>query len=252
MRNYFVHKIASCFGIASVALAFTACSGDNPIEIVNEIDNDFDDSKLALSTTDYNLSNVEFLKCTEKYNGPRCANFYEKYGSFDDEKIADTENYNDKGEYIGPKEPEPEPDPVKYLTVNKALNLTVTSYKQTADSISATEELGDPEVKFLVKTFSDGELVMEPSTALVLDTTDVKKWSGTKSTVVFLPRGIDKIEICPIVIEENEQEDEILSKGNCITVKDIGLIENKLVFDQVETGKKFEVKWSYDIFDPEE
>lgn len=252
MRNYFAHKIVSCFGIASLAIAFTACSGDNTIEVINGMDDNFGSSETAFKKLDNNASKVDFYKCADEYGEQRCTNFYAQYGSYDNDKIADTENYNDKGEYIGPKEPEPEPEPVKYLTVNKALNLTVTSYKQTADSISATEELGDPEVKFLVKTFSDGELVMEPSTALVLDTTDVKKWSGTKSTVVFLPRGIDKIEICPIVIEENEQEDKILSKGNCITVKDIGLIENKLVFDQVETGKKFEVKWSYDIFDPEE
>lgn len=247
MRNYFVHKIASCFGIASVALAFTAC-GDNSIEVVNDMDNKFDDSKIAFNKLDNNMSNVEFLQCADKYNAQRCASFYAQYGSFDNEKIADTENYNDNGEYIGPEEPEE----FKYLTVNKALNLTVTNYKQTVDSISATEELGDPEVKFIVKTYSDGELVNAPSTALVLDTTDVKKWGGTTATVVFLPRGIDMIEICPIVIDENEITDEVLSEGNCITVKDIGLIENKTVVNQVETGEKFEVKWSYDIFDPEE
>lgn len=247
MRNYFVHKIASCFGIASVALAFTACSGDNPIEIVNEMDNEFNNSQHALNSTDYDLSNIEFYKCAEKYNGPRCTNFYEKYGSYDSDIIADLENYNDKGDYIGPKEPEV----YKYLTVNKALNLTVTGYKQTVDSISETEEIGDPEVKFLVKTYSEDELVNAPSTALVLDTTDVKKWSGTTATVVFLPRGVDKIEICPIVIEENAIKDEILSDGNCVTVKDIGLIENKAVFKQTETGKKFEVTWTYDIFEPE-
>lgn len=248
MRNYFVHKIVSCFGIASVAIAFTACSGDNSIEVVNGLDNNFDDSKAAFSKLDGNATHIELLQCIDKYNQVRCMNFYEQYGTFDNEKIADTENYNDEGAYIGPEEPEV----IKYLTVNKALNLTVTSYKQTVDAISETEEIGDPEVKFIVKTYSEGELVNEPSTALVLDTTDVKKWSGTKATVVFLPRGIDKIEICPIVIDENELNDEIMSDGNCITVKDVGLIEDKLVVKQVETGKKFEVKWTYDIFTPEE
>lgn len=247
MRNYFVHKIASCFGVASIAVAFTACSGDNTIEVVNSLD-DFEDSSLALSRLEDGVNNIDYLKCAKKYSEARCLNFYAQYGSFDNDKITDTQNYNDQGEYIGPKEPEE----LKYLTVNKALNLVVTSYKQTVDSISATEEIGDPEVKFIVKTFSDDELVNSPSTALVLDTTDIKKWSGSKSTVVFVPRGIDKVEICPIVIDENEISDETLSDGNCITVKDIGLIQNKTVFKETETGKKFEVTWTYDIFDPDE
>lgn len=248
MRNYFVHKIVSCFGVASIALAFSACSGDNTIEVINNLDNDFDGTDAALSRLDDGVTNIDFIKCAAKYNENRCTNFYLQYGSFDNEKIADLENYNDQGDYVGPEEPEV----LKYLTVNKALNLTVTSYKQTVDSISETEMIGDPEVKFLVKTYSEDELVNAPSTALVLDTTDVKKWSGTTATVVFLPRGVDKIEICPIVIDENEIKDEILSDGNCITVKDIGLIENKAVFKQTETGKKFEVSWTYDIFEPEE
>lgn len=254
--NIFTNKFTSCFGIASLALAFTACGDDNPIEIVNGY-GDMEIDEADLNSLSQGLSNIDLYKCTQKYSKERCVAFFNKYGSYDCKEIADFTNYRDDGSKVE-QAPIYVPVPVpaedsakKFLKVNKYLNLTITKYEQTAESISDTKEVGDPEVKFIVKTYSDDELVNSPATALVLDTTNVKKWSGTNSTIVFLPRGIDKIEICPIVIDENKLGDDILSDGKCITIKDIGFLEDRVTTKQTEKGKKFSVDWSWDIYTPE-
>lgn len=241
-------KLASCLGIASLAFSFTACGDDNPIEIVNGYGNlEMDDIDSGLDNLSKNLSDADLYKCMQTYSKERCVTFYNKYGSYDCKEISDIAHYSDDGMPIA----QPAKDTIlKYLKENKFLNLTISKYEQTVDSISATKEIGNPEVKFIVKTYSDDELVNSPTTALILDTTNVKKWTGTNSTIVFLPRGVDKIEICPIVIDENKLTDDILSDGNCITVEDIGFLEDKTVTKQTETGKKFIVEWSWDIYTP--
>lgn len=267
MRYEFLRrKIAFGIFFAALPLMFAAC-GDNAIEAEAELQNEAFDSKgAALKKFDNEQSNLAFYVCKQAYGANRCINIYKTYGSYDCPEMSDTKNYNDKGEYVGPASSSSEPEssssepessssePVKYLTVNKTLNLTVTSYKQTVDSISETEEIGDPEVKFIVNTYSDDELVNTPMTALVLDTTDVKEWEGVKAATVLIPRGIDKIEICPIVLDENEFDDTVLSDDECFTIEDIGLIENKEVFEQTLGGTKdlkFKVEWSWDLYDPE-
>lgn len=242
-------KFASCLGIASLAFSFTACGDDNPIEIVNGYGNlQIDNIDSGLDNLSKNMSDIDLYKCTQKYSKERCIAFYNMYGSYDCKEISDIAHYGDDGLPITL----PAKDSIlKYLTKNKFLNLSISSYKQTVDSISDSKQIGDPEVRFIVKTYSDDELVNSPVTALVLDTTNVKEWTGANSTIVFLPRGVDKIEICPIVIDENKLNDVILSDGNCITVEDIGFLKDKTITKQTETGEKFTVEWSWDIYTPE-
>ena len=276
-KNFMFKTIGFAFLFAT-ALQFTAC-GDNPIEVENEKQHGFSQSKIDKALADLNKqrANVDFYRCmqenkqiTDKAKRKlRCENFLEKYSDNTDLSIivtmvSDTVNYGDKGEFLRAKEASANPhkpgstDPdspesVHYLAVNKMLNLTLTKYEQVADSISDSEEVGDPDIRFIVKTFIEEDSSgYEPITALVLDTLNVKKWKGKKATAVLIPRGIDALEICPIVIDKNELEDHFENEtvlNKCIKVKDIGFIENKKTTEVKTDNKKVELQWEWFLYE---
>ena len=279
-KNFMFKTIAFAFLFAT-ALQFTAC-GDNPIEVENGKDFDFgkQEIKLALDSVASMRNKVDFYQCmqentaisNEKTRKARCETFIKKYSGDTDisiiiKMVSDTVNYSDKGDYtrIQPGSSSSanssSSEAIKdttahYLTVNKNLNITLTSYKQLADSISETEKVGDPEIRFIVRTFIEGDSSgYEPLTALVLDTLNVKKWSGKKAATVLIPRGIDQIEICPIVIEQNELKDqfknETVLKDECLIVKKIGLIKDMETTSQTTSKEKVEIKWDWFLYEVE-
>ena len=257
----FMFKISAASLLISAAFLFTAC-GDNPIEVENEKTLDFSATKIKTALNDFSeeRENVNLYRCIQENNEisdaekreARCKTFIQKYKNKTDistiiKMVSDTVNYNDKGEYTW------QGNPAKYLTTNKLLNITLTEYKQVKSSISATKKIGDPEVRFVVKTYIDGEPAdYSPITAIALDTAKVKAWKGKKSVAVQIPRGIDAVDVCPIVTDRNEFadhfENEIVLDDVCVHIKNLGLIDNKKTTEQASSNKMVELKWKWFLY----
>ena len=257
----FMIKISTASLLISAAFLFSAC-GDNPIEVENEKSLSFSETKIqkALDEFSEERENVDLYRCTQEsvdISDPakrkeRCKTFIQKYSNKTDittiiKMVSDTVNYNDKGEYTW------QGNPAKYLTTNKLLNITLTEYKQLASSISESKKIGDPEVRFVVKTYIDGEPAdYSPITAIALDAAQIKTWKGKKSVAIQIPRGIDAVEVCPIVTDRNEFadhfENKVVLEDKCVSIKNLGLIENKKTTEQATSNKVVELKWKWFLY----
>ena len=257
-------KTATVSLLISAAFFFTAC-GDNPIEVENEKTFSYSESKIEKALDEFTEERqyADVYRCIQANPGfadkqkeeNRCKNFIRKYKNKTDLStivimVSDTVNYNDKGEYTNLGRGQT----IKYLTTNKQLNITLTTYKQLADAISSTKKVGDPEVRFVVRTFIDGEPAdYSPITAIVLDTANVKKWSGKKSVAVQIPRGIDAIQVCPIVTDRNEFadhfENNVVLENKCVAVTNLGLIKNKETTEQETSNGVVDLKWKWFLYE---
>lgn len=262
IRNFILKPIASL----SLVLALAAC-GDNPIDIENEKQAEFSwDYTVALDSLAQELEDIDYYKCYDQTNGiiennkTRCDNFIDKY--FKDcgetalsmttiiKMVKDTDNYDDKGRFVG----EIEDPKINYLLFNKMLNITLTSYKQTVESLNKKEDVIDPEIRFLVKTYIDLEpSEYDPVSALALDTVDIREWEGKKAVTIQLPRGIDGMEICPIFRDKNEHDayyddEDLLDESSCIEVKNLGWIEENQTESQKSASDKAEIQWEWYLY----
>lgn len=266
MAQKLLKKIALPFA-ATAAFYFAACGSENPIEIENKADAKFSwDYKVALDSLAQKLDESDYYDCYEKTKGfveknkLRCDNFIDRY--FKDsgdstlsittiiKMVRDSLSYDDKGAYIGGND-----DPqINYLLTNKMLNITLTNYKQTVESISKTEKIGDPEIRFLVKTYIDLEpSEYEPLSALALDTNDVKEWKGEKAIAIQLPRGIDGMDICPVLRDKNEHDDyyddeDLLDEKNCVSVKNLGWVKENNVKSEKSSSDKAQIQWKWHLY----
>ena len=201
-QKSFMLKLVAVPLVALTALQFTAC-GDNPIEAENkkqvELSIDVDS---ALDSLESRRENMDYYSCYDKTKRfvdnykKRCDNFIDRYRSSNADSVLslstiirmvkDEDGYNDKGSFIGGSY-----DPaINYLS-----------------SISKSEKIGDPEIRFLVKSYIDSEpSEYDPLSATALDTVDVKEWSGEKKVAIQIPRGIDAIKICPVLRDKNEHD----------------------------------------------
>ena len=259
-------KIISCVCIAAIPFAFVAC-GTNPIEAEEDLNGElFSDKTTSLNKMDKELAKIDFYKCKQAYNATRCNNFYAKYGSYEAEQIADTLNFDDRGSYIGSSSSVPassssdvssssgassSSEALKYLENNTGFKITLTSYEQTAENISESKKEGNPEVRFSVKTYSDDELVNTQVTGLLLDKTKTTSWKGENSAVVTIPRGVDKVVVCPLVIDENDEDDVDLKAPCAEAFVDLGLMKIGKITEETTTGKVFEAAWNWQLFDLE-
>ena len=249
-QKKFMFKAISLSLFATTALILSAC-GSNPIEVENQKSFDFDKKEIsaALDNISDERANVDFYKCTQSNQSlakdvreTRCKNFIAKYQASTEmssiiKMVSDTKNYNDKGLFIGSK----------YIVTNKILNLTLTEY--------SNKEKLNPEIRFNVKTFIDGEAsgYEQMTSAFAMDKAKIKEWNGTLAVTVQIPRGIDALEICPIVRSKTESEYEFtyedLIKGNCITVNDIGYIEDKVrSLEQKSSTGDVSIKWEWFLY----
>ena len=257
-------KISTVSLLISAALLITAC-GDNPIEVENEKTFSYSEQKIqkALDELTEERQNADVYRCIQSNHGfadkqkikDRCQNFIRKYKSKADLStitimVSDTVNYNDKGEYTNLGRGQT----IKYLTTNKQLNITLTAYKQLIDAISNTKKIGDPEVRFEVRTFIDGEPAdYSPITAIALDTANIKKWNGKKAVAVQIPRGIDAVQVCPIVTDRNEFadhfENKVVLENKCVAITNLGLIKNKETTEQETSNEIVELKWKWFLYE---
>ena len=248
------------FLLATVgSLFFTAC-GENPIEAENDKQLGFSKAEVAaaIDSLEAERGNVTLYNCLQSNKAIadkdrrelRCKNFIEKYQESTKlasifNMVADTANYNDKGIYVG----------AKYIVVNKLLNITLTKYEQSVDSFKSDKEVADPEIRFFVKTFIDGEEsgYEQLSSPIAFDASKTKKWDGSKAITVQVPRGIDALEICPVVRDITETETGFdytdLIVDNCIKVKDIGYIEDKTVSAEKNSSKTAKIEWNWFLYE---
>lgn len=247
-------KLATFTFVLSSAFLM-GCSESNPIEIEGQgtgVSVDLNDLEKELQKSDY-------YSCEQKYGSERCTNFNKVYGSYNTKEIAD-ENYNDKAEYIGPASSDSNPsssEVTPYLQKNMSLKITLKSYKQVIGEISENDPVGDPNVRFAVKLFSDGVQVrMAESeeytvTPVLLNEMNVQEWSGNKSTSIMVTRGIDEVHLCPIVVDMDEEdsdvpEDKDISSGECYVIKDLGYLSD--LVDMKDSSKLYEITWQVELY----
>lgn len=265
-QKNFMLKLVSIPLITLTAFCFTAC-GDNSIEVENEKQANFSiDFDSALDTLESRRENMDYYTCYEKaryavYNyKTRCDNFITKYRDSSTDSVLsletvirmvkDNESYNDKGSFIGESN-----DPtINYLQVTKMLSITLTSYKQTVSPISDDEEVGDPQIRFLVKSYIDSEpSEYDPLSATALDTLNLKSWKGEKKVAIQIPRGIDAIDICPVLRNKNEHDayyddEDLLNDSDCISVTNLGFYKENKVKTQTTKGAKATINWEWFMY----
>ena len=264
-KNFILKFIAIPLFTLAVS-QFTAC-GDNPIEAENKKQEKLSiDVKSAMDSLASQRENTDYYTCYNKAKPfvsnykKRCDVFIDKFGKNGSDTtlslasiikmVKDEDRYNDKGAYIGGND-----DPaINYLLASKMLSITLTSYKQTASSISETEKVGDPEIKFLVKSYIDAEpSEYDPLSATVLDTVDLKEWDGERKVAVLIPRGIDAIEICPVLRDKNEydayyDDEDLLNESDCVSVKNLGWVEENNSKKQTTKGEKASITWQWYLY----
>jgi hypothetical protein len=239
-QKNFMLKLVTVPLFALTALCFTAC-GDNPIEVENAKQVDLSlDIKSATDSLESRRKNMDYYTCYNTAKSvaydykKRCKNFIDKFSNSTDtvlsletiiKMVKDVDRYNDKGNFIGTND-----DPkINYLTESKMLSITLNSYTRKADSLK-------PEIRFLVKTYIDAEpSEYDPISATILDTVDLKEWTPPKTdegkkVAIQIPRGIDAIEICPIIRDKNVHDDyyddeDLLIQDDCISVKNLGWVK---------------------------
>ena len=265
-QKNFMLKLVAIPLIAFSALQLSAC-GDNPIEAENKkqvnLSMNVGD---ALDSLEKSRENMDYYTCYDKTKlftnsyKKRCDTFIERYrGDGVDsvlslatviKMVKDEDSYNDKGNFIGVND-----DPaINYLQVSKMLGITLTSYKQTVDSISKSEKIGDPEIRFLVKSYIDSEpSEYDPFSATTLDTVDVKEWEGEKKVAIVIPRGIDAIEICPVLRDKNEHDayyddEDLLKASDCVAVKNLGWVKENDSKSQATKGDKATISWEWFLY----
>ena len=265
-QKNFMLKLVTVPLFALTALQFAAC-GDNPIEAENKKQVELSiDMGSALDTLESRRENMDYYSCYDKAKlyvnnyKTRCDNFIDRYRSSSSDSVLslstvirmvkDEDSYNDKGGFIGESY-----DPaISYLQVSKMLSITLTSYKQTASSISGNDKIGDPEIRFLVKTYIDSEpSEYDPLSATVLDTANVKEWDGEKKVAIQIPRGIDAIKICPVLRDKNEydsyyDDEDLLKDSDCISVENLGWVEENKVKTQTTKGDKATISWKWFLY----
>ena len=267
-QKSFMLKLVTIPLLALATLPFVAC-GDNPIEVENKKQTEFSielEAQDALDTLEALRKNIDYYTCydqTKRYTDnykSRCDQFIDKFsGSSADtvlslasiiKMVKNEDDYNDKGNYIGTNDG----PAVNYLRNNKMLNITLINYKQTVDSISKKEKLGDPEIRFLVKSYIDSDpSEYDPFSATLLDTIDVDRWSGEKKVAIQLPRGIDAIEICPVLRDKNEHDDyyddeDLLTDSDCVPVKNLGWVAENNPKLHTTTGEKARIIWEWFLY----
>lgn len=265
-QKHFMLKTVASTLLALSSLGFIAC-GDNSIEVENEKQVNFSfDMHAAMDSLKAQRGKTDYYACYEKTRGIvddyrlRCDNFLNLYGkgSVDTvlslatviKMVKDEDNYDNKGRFIGEN-----PDPyINYLLFSKMLSVTLSSYKQTVDSISSADKIGDPEIRFMVKSYIDNEpSEYDPYSALALDTVEVKEWKGEKKVSIVLPRGIDAIELCPILRDKNEHDDyyddeDLLRDSDCISIKNLGWVKENETKSQTTEGEKATISWQWFIY----
>ena len=267
-QKSFMLKLVTIPLLAMATLPFVAC-GDNPIEVEDKKQVEFTievGAQDALDSLKTLRDNIDYYTCydqtkrfTDNYR-KRCDLFIDKFrGNSADtvlslatiiKMVKNEDEYNDKGNYIGTDDG----PMVNYLRYNKMLNITLINYKQTVDSISKKEKLGDPEIRFLVKSYIDAEpSEYDPLSATTLDTVDVKEWEGEKKVAIQIPRGIDAIEICPVLRDKNLHDDyyddeDLLDASQCISVKNLGWVKENKVKSQTSVGDKATITWQWFLY----
>ena len=265
-QKNFMLKLITIPLLAVTALQFTAC-GDNPIEVEDKkqshLSIDFD---AAIDGIENKREKMDYYECYDKAKRytfnykKRCDSFIDKYRSNSTDTVLSLEtvikmvknedDYNDKGNYIGTNN-----DPaINYLLFSKMLKITLVNYKQTKD-ISESKKNSDPEIRFLVKSYIDNEpSEYDPFSATILDTVNVRQCcSDNKSVAIQIPRGIDAIEICPVLRDKNEHDayyddEDLLKESDCVSVKNLGWVKEDEVKMKTTEGEKALIIWEWSLY----
>lgn len=219
----------------------TACSDVNPI---NTLDDSIDEDKHEAYLASISSSSMsESDKCyygTSIYGDQWCCTYYGYrcgYVSSSSRMYSSSSSYrysSSSGTY--------------YLTSAKTMKLSLTSYKQVSKNWDGLDNAGDPEVSFVIYTYSDGVSAQTITTPLFIDLSGQRSWMGTVTKTYTINRGVDKIKICPKVIDEDVSSHDNYSSGKCFTVSDIGYLNSYDIQEQKDSNSDYELKWEWYLY----
>jgi len=255
MKNY-MNKIFAASLLVIFSTAFIGCTQFNPIEGYNDKEVNVmgnDDSNLEV--VEKGLAHVDYYTCLKEYSKERCVNFKKLFGSYDSPEISNP-YYDDKGNYTykssssSAKVESSSSEQITYLQKNTSIYITMISFEQLVEKISDDDPIIDPELRFIVNSYSDGVLASTKySKYLLTGVYDVKKWDEPFSDYVDITRGIDEIHICVEVTDKGKENTTYVTKDDkCVVSKKIGLLKSKDVQKESDSSNKlFKVDYEWYI-----
>lgn len=155
-----------------------------------------------------------------------------------------------------PDNPESKYDNESSAFLYKAFSLEIdlTLFKQLSDnweeykSHKGNYSEGDPSISFIVKTYSDDELVDSVKTDTFKLDEDVGKWTGHQYFMLVFSGGVNEIDICPKVIERNAVESNVThSLGYCYVIQDAGDKVNTPIMQNDGYATDYQLEWTTTI-----
>jgi len=98
-----------------------------------------------------------------------------------------------------------------------ALEVTLTQYKEL--SVLDAGGYGDPRISFRVRAYSEGLLLNDVTTKLLLNREDIYEWSGTARDTVTIHTLADSVIVNPIVKDADVLSDDDYSPNGAYVTK---------------------------------
>ena len=254
--------------MALVVAFICACGDESPVTSVSEDISEAQDdavSEIRYSaerdaekrSSSSSVSN-SFNTCAAYYNRDCCNSCYLYYGTYDCIYCTDR-CYDNYGNYIcysssssyrsSSSYYSSSSQKSKYLTSSKIMHFTLTEYRQVSSNWDVFGD-GDPLVKFTVKTYADNTLRQTLGTGALLEKDNITSWSGTNSKELTINAGVDRIEVCPIVLERDDvSKNDDYSSGDCFSVYNVGRLEDYERKSQYDYNSNYNLEWYWYLYE---
>ncbi|MEE1276697.1 MAG: hypothetical protein UHC59_06875 [Fibrobacteraceae bacterium] len=131
----------------------------------------------------------------------------------------------------------------------KTLHFTVTDYYQGSYEWDGLDDPGDPKIYFNIYTYKNGAKDQSLSTGYLLELKNKTAWSGTKSVALTINSGVDSLEVCPRVIDEDVLSNDNYSSGYCFLKGKLGKLDDyRDVYQYDEKTNKYSLYWQWYLY----
>jgi hypothetical protein len=131
----------------------------------------------------------------------------------------------------------------------KTLHFTVTGYYQGSYEWDGLDDPGDPKIYFNIYTYKNGAKAQSLSTGYLLELKNKTAWSGTKSVALTINSGVDSLEVCPRVIDEDVLSNDDYSSGYCFLKGKLGKLDDyRDVYQYDEKTNKYSLYWQWYLY----
>lgn len=112
------------------------------------------------------------------------------------------------------------------IAESKTMVFTLTHYEQITSGWDGLQNAGDPEVYFNIYTYSEGDSAQTLETGVMLNRSDLTYWTGEITTTLKLIQGVDSIQVCPHITDEDMSIHDDYSSGYCYSINKVGTIKD--------------------------